>query len=536
MRNPKSTIGMVTATSLSLIITTFPATTHAQLCNPIETDKLTVPYGVDGENFGNALAISGDLAVIGEQFNFDDASDSGAAYIMRFDGANWVLEAKLQAYDAQAYDQFGFDVAISGNTVLIGTPYDDDQGKNAGSAYIFRYTGFKWVQVTKLQPADVAEDDRFGTAVALLGDTAFIGSPMDDDRGVRAGAVYVFKYNGSDWVEHHKIQPPDLEEGEDYFFGMALAATRFTLIVGAQGDDESSKNSGTAFVFRNDGSEWVKHAKLKASDREPGDSFGSAIALTDNSAIIAASYDRDHGEYTGSAYVFRRTNEQWVEEAKLTASDGHRRQFFGRSVAILDDNVVVGAPGDEVNGYKAGAAYFYHFDGFNWNQNAIRRPSDGMKTDYFGSAAALIRDTALIGASGYTDSAINPGAAYVFDLNCPQQTCLQLNVQNLVANQNATFTIIGGERGYLGITVYGLRAGNTTVKNYADFCATFGIKDLNQNKTIGPTNKHFDADGQITFDINIPAHLTGQHLFFQSAQQGTCPDECTSNLLELVVQ
>ena len=161
---------------------------------PIEAAKVLAVDGAAGDQFGYSVALSGDTAVIGARFDSDDVNglESGSAYVFVRTGTNWSQQAKLLAADGAALDRFGTGVSISGGTVVIGVPSDDDSGTDSGSAYVFKRNGANWVQNTKLLPDDGASDDRFGIAVSVSGDSIVVGSDQDDDLGDRSGSAYVF--------------------------------------------------------------------------------------------------------------------------------------------------------------------------------------------------------------------------------------------------------------------------------------------------------------------------------------------------------
>jgi hypothetical protein len=138
------------------------------------------------------VAIDGNTALIGAYGDDDNGDYSGSAYIFRFNGSTWVQEAKLLASDGAAYDYFGYSVAIYGNTALVGAESDDDNGSSSGSAYIFRFNGSTWVEKPKLLAPDGAAWDDFGHSVAIDGNTALVGAYGDDDKGDSSGSAYVF--------------------------------------------------------------------------------------------------------------------------------------------------------------------------------------------------------------------------------------------------------------------------------------------------------------------------------------------------------
>ena len=225
--------------------------------------------------------------------------------------------AKLLASDGTAAELFGYSVAISGDTAAIGAFHDNDNGDDSGSAYIFRFNGSSWVQEAKLLASDGADDDWFGYSVAISGDTAVVGAYGDDDNGNLSGSAYIFRFNGSSWVQEAKLLASDGAEGD--WFGFSVAISGDTAVVGAYGDDDNGDLSGSAYIFRFDGSSWIQEAKLLASDGAMGDYLGLAVAISGDTAAIGAYHDDDNGDDSGSAYIFRFNGSSWVQEAKLLA-------------------------------------------------------------------------------------------------------------------------------------------------------------------------------------------------------------------------
>ena len=157
--------------------------------------------GAADDQFGGTVAVAGDRAVVGARFHDDNGDSSGSAYVFRYDGTGWVEEAKLTASDGAADDEFGGSVAVAGDTAVVGAPFHADNGSTSGSAYVFRYDGTDWVEEAKLTASDGAADDQFGGLVAVSGDTLVVGAEGDDDNGSFSGSAYVFHYDGTGWVE-----------------------------------------------------------------------------------------------------------------------------------------------------------------------------------------------------------------------------------------------------------------------------------------------------------------------------------------------
>jgi lysophospholipase L1-like esterase len=325
--------------------------------NAVTQEKLLASDGVADDRFGTLVALSGVTAVVGAQMS-GNPTIPGSAYVFRYDGSGWFEQAKLTASDAAADDRFGYVVAVSGDTAVVGAFRDDDNGTDSGSAYVFRYDGSSWIEEQKLLASDGNIGDSFGSWVAISGDTIVVGAYLGYDGGNRPGSAYVFRYDGSSWVEESKLAASDGEA--DDWFGVSVAVSGDTAVVGASGGDDNGTDSGSAYVFHYDGSSWIEQPKLTASDGAALDGFGLRVAVSGDTAVVGASGDDDNGENSGSAYVFRYDGSSWIEQPKLTASDGAALDGFGTGVAVSGDTAVVGAFFDDDNGTNSGSAYVFH--------------------------------------------------------------------------------------------------------------------------------------------------------------------------------
>jgi hypothetical protein len=170
-------------------------TTAASFYPGTEVAKLLASDGAADDEFGESVAISGDYAIVGAYRDDDNGTDSGSAYVFERDGSgNWAEVTKLLASDGAADDDFGESVAISGDYAIVGAPIDDDNGTDSGSAYVFERDGTgNWTEVAKLLASDGATSDYFGTSVAISGDYAIVGAYLDDDNGTDSGSAYIFE-------------------------------------------------------------------------------------------------------------------------------------------------------------------------------------------------------------------------------------------------------------------------------------------------------------------------------------------------------
>ncbi len=378
-----------------------------------EQDKLTASDGESGDWFGISVSIDGDYAIVGAR---DDDGGKGSAYVFKRTDAAWSQEEKLIASDGESGDWFGISVSIYGDYVFVGADADDNSnGVNAGSVYVFKRTGASWIEEARLKASDGTDNDYFGRSVSIDEDYAIIGAYYDNNI---AGSAYVFKLTGENWMEEDKLTASD-GEASDYF-GITHSIEGDYAVIGAYRDDNSNGvDAGSVYVFKRTGTSWMEQGKLIASDGEAGDRFGIEVSMDGGYAIIGAYYDDTN---TGSAYMFKRTGEDWTEEDKLTASDGGIDNFFGRSVSIDGDYTIIGAWGD--NSF-AGSMYVFKRTGTSWVEQDKLIASDGESGDRFAYQVSIDGDYAIAGAY-YDDNnnGIEAGSAYVFkkhatpDLNC----------------------------------------------------------------------------------------------------------------------
>ncbi len=380
--------------------------------------KLLADDGAQGDFFGYSVATFGDIALIGA-FKNDNVKgvDAGSAYVFTRSGNIWRQQVKLTALDGAANDTFGGNVALFGDTAVIGAMRDDDKGDNSGSAYVFTRSGGDWNQQAKLTAADGSHGDAFGQSIALSGDTLVIGAPHDGDQGDDSGSVYVFTWSGTVWKQQAKLTAADGAQGD--VFGISVALSGDTIVVGADLNDEKALNAGAVYVYTRSGSSWSQQAKLTAADGAETDIFGVRVALSGDTALISARRDDDDvmGIDAGSAYVFIRTGTTWRQQAKLTAHDGAEDDRFGRSVALDGDTALIGAMFQDNKGDNSGSAYVFTRSGNIWSHQAKLTAADGAADDVFGWSVAIFGDTALVGATRNDDKGNESGSAYVFGIN-----------------------------------------------------------------------------------------------------------------------
>lgn len=390
-----------------------------------ERAKVVASDGAAEDRFGSSVSLSENTVLVGSPS--DDTTrggDSGSAYVFVRVGSNWIQQAKLTSGDGATGDEFGSAVAVHGDVALVGAPSGNtiNGGGDAGSAYFFMRTGGLWSEQAKRTAYDGNPIDRFGSAVALEGDLAMVGAARDDSERSTAyddGGVYLFSRSqlplvGASWEQRAKLT---IRDGTiDDTFASSLALSGDTVLVGVPRDDMAYGNdggsyydrydAGSAYVFVLTGNFWKQQAKLTARDSDTPHLFGASVALSGDIALIGAPGDIDHTPFqgTGNAYIFVRRGRVWSQQAKLDSGDGASRDQFGYSVALDGQTALVGAPGAN---NAAGSAYVFVRDSQSWVRQKKLPDDEGLPGDQFGHSVALSGNTALIGAPGYE-------IAYVF--------------------------------------------------------------------------------------------------------------------------
>ena len=427
-----------------------------------------------GDNFGWSVAVSGDTVVVGtrnEDSNAtgidgngadNSATESGAAYVFVRSNGQWTQQAYLKASNTGDGDQFGFSVAVAGDTVAIGAPFEDSSatgvngdGSNnsateSGAAYVFVRSGATWSQQAYLKASNTGGGDQFGFSVAVSGDLVIVGAPNEasnatgvngnqaDNSAELAGAAYVFVRSSAVWTQQAYLKASNAEEFDQ--FGWDVAASVGTVLVGAPYEDSSSigvnndqtndevTDSGAAYAFASSNGVWSQQAYLKASNTGPSivtgepDSFGYSVAISADTIVVGAPYEdsnatgvngsgsNENAVDSGAAYVFVRTSGSWGEQAFLKASNTGAADSFGWGVAVSGNTAVVGAAfedsnatgvdGDGANDSApgAGAAYVFVRSGVAWSHLAYLKASNTGAQDAFGVSVAIQGGTIAIGA------------------------------------------------------------------------------------------------------------------------------------------
>ena len=511
----------LTLTLLVLIASSITfAQTFTEVLKTVGSDR------ADSDRYGYDVDIHGDYAAVGA-YGKDFSENEGVVYIMERTGINdWTEVQILENSDQEAYDRFGYAVAIFGDLLVVGAygEDEDETGSNsmskAGSAYIFeRDAGGTWNEVQKIVASDRTAGDEFGWSVAIYDSTVVVGAHTEEHDEVGAnpihhsGSVYIFDRNSSGvWEQTQKIvaseRAPDIVypggySGEDFSdqFGGSVGIWNDWMIVGAHHHDygpgltSALWSSGAAYIFERSGGVWTEVQKIQNFDRESWDRFGFDVAI-DTNIIVVCSYSEDEEEdgitgsttNAGSAHIFERDGGGiWTQVDKIVADDRDAGDHFGWSLDVHNDWIVLGCHSDNHDEFDAdyledaGSAYIFEkVAPGDWEQFQKIDASDRQEYDDFGVSVAIWDYTIMVGSQyqdydetggSFVDEA---GAVYVYS----SILCEDTTVSN-------TLTICAGQEHVVGSSTYTSSGVYTDILTKSDGCDS--VVTTNLTVTPAPT-------------------------------------------------
>lgn len=351
--------------------------------------------------FGSSVAISGNRVVVGAFLDDTIAVDGGAAYV--FDATTGALERTLSHPAAADFDYFGAAVAISGNIVVVGNSRGDVGAIDAGAAFVFdASTGLLMQTFTNPTPANF---DYFGHAVAISGDTVAVGAYRDDTGTTNSGAAYTFSLSSGNLL-HTYINP---SPGAGDNFGFALGINGSSLVIGAYRDDAGGTDSGLAYQFNAANGSLVR--TLNNPTPSPGDFYGASIAVGANAFIVTAYWDDAVALDAGTSYTYSLSTGQ-VQHA-ISSPVASASNYFGYSVATSGEWVATGAYLDDASGIDSGTVYI-HNGAAGSLVRALTNPTPAAY-DNFGYSVAMSNSLVVVGAPRDDANASDSGAVHIFD-------------------------------------------------------------------------------------------------------------------------
>ncbi|KAA3598077.1 MAG: hypothetical protein DWQ06_13345 [Calditrichaeota bacterium] len=378
--------------------------------------KLVASDGAKNHYFGKSVAIDNEYAVIGASWTEDR---KGSVYIFSKDENMWIEETKLVASDGETEDYFGEEVDVSGDFVIVGSPYDDGLYKDSGSAFIFHRTGGKWTLQEKLNSDAYFSRNNFGQSVSIDGNYAIIGASGDNDVPEGSGSAYIFVRSGTSWNQQAKLTAKIPQKNAH--FGTSVSISNNYAIIGAPFENYSNKENesvGAVYVFKRIGKKWLQTTKLSAKGTRSS-SFGKEVSISGDNIIVSAKTTFKENSI-GAVYIFHKNQNKWLLESKLISEQLKEtnakinRVFFGSSVTINENYAIVGAMYSGFKEKTTGSASVYHRVNKKWLLLSIIRSSDIAPLDYFGCAASISKNYYIIGAAWKESKEFGTGSAYIY--------------------------------------------------------------------------------------------------------------------------
>ena len=356
-------------TSVCLAVVSFGVGTAFAGIGAEQQGQLSPPQPESRAFLGQAVAVQGDTAVVGSPGrDVDGNTRAGSVFVYTYDGSTWTRQQELTSPDPERDGFFGRSVAIDGDTLLLG----QSSIGGASSVHVFTRSGGTWSrqQILTMDEPDVSPEPAYGLEVALEGDTAFLGAPLQRGDNSIAGFVYVFTRSGGTWSQAQRLSASDASAEAQ--FGDSISLDGDLAVIGAPALDSSVNGAGAVYTFQKSGGTWSQQQKLTSPDPKEYAHFGSDVSLDGSMALVGArSPSAFSPARPGAAYVFEQSGGTWNLTQQLSACDGSEDDQFGRSVSLRQDLVLVGASGAEVRPPMAragddGAVYAYTTQGGSW--------------------------------------------------------------------------------------------------------------------------------------------------------------------------
>tara|TARA_B100000902_G_scaffold193050_1_gene184475 strand:- start:72 stop:9053 length:8982 start_codon:yes stop_codon:yes gene_type:complete len=381
-----------------------------------QTQTLVPTSGDANDVFGSAIDLNDDFIIVGD--HNEDANNKGTVYVFNNNGNNtWGSSNnendKLRATSRVNNALFGTSVAISGNTIIVGAPGEDVTANatadDTGCVYVFTYSGSAWSQSQRLTASDAAAGDKFGTSVAISGNTFIVGAPNEN---TEAGQVYVFNYDSSTWSQNSILAASS--RVTNAYFGNNISIFNNQIFISAYGEHQTAgstaDNTGCVYVFNYNGSSWYQTQRLTASDATADDKFGSSLCVSNDILLIGAPEENTE---QGQVYIFNYDSsaKNWSQDTSNILQADSRADYvfftyFGYSVGFSNNKIIVGAYKTGTN--KGKIHEFYYNNSTKYIGPIIDGDADN---DLFGQTLKVHNDKLIIGVPGDNSG---EGAVYFY--------------------------------------------------------------------------------------------------------------------------
>ena len=440
----------------------------------VEHSKLLPSNGAKNDEFGSSVSIFENRVLVGAPGNDAGEQEAGAAYVFEYDGNNWIETTLIIATNSGENDLFGGSVSIYNDYAVISSVQDDSIAVNSGAVYVFEYKN-DWVENAILKATDAESDDQFGCDVSVSGEYIIVGAKHEDSDGNNSGAAYIFERddNLGNWFQSEKLTVNNPETESE--FGASVDISGNHLIVGSPKKDTNGQDYGIAVVYSRSGNIWVEEQEIQPDGLHPYIEFGTRVSISANYIAVGAPYSFPLQPDEGTAFIFRNDGQEWSLQSSLNASNSEVDNFFGSAVAIYGHNVLIGAYGTDNPLIDLGQSYVFKLDAglpLNYSACAVEFDPPSSFDNCDGEIEGIIEETSSYIGLGffeilwsYTDSSDNTSYQYQMvqtlqdtidpEISCPFELVLFLdNSGNLIVESANTLVSSDDNCGMLTVDYF----------------------------------------------------------------------------------
>ncbi len=382
-----------------------------------DLDELNRSSSNSHEHFGWTMAITEEWLVIGSPHSETSAGlDAGKIVVYRKDGASWNEFQVIENQNGDTFQNFGFAIDMSTSVMVIGAIGTFQSGPFTGKAFVYEFDGTTWSLTAELESDAPAAGHYFGHAVATNGNRIAVSAIKANGLVESTGAVYVYEKSNDVWSLTNTLTADDGSTNDNFGYDIDMNV-HGRIVVGAPNQTDFIDKSGAVYVFDTSESGYDQTAKLKVFDRTEKDYFGTSVSINRND-IVAGAYLADGStNNSGAAYFFRLDGENWTMEQEIFSLEGELNDYFGRTVAMSDFRLVIGAPKTNVeDGNDVGSGYYYEKEGGLWVLKQSFEDPNGSDHNFFGAALAVSDFDLAIASKLYDGQSDDGGTVYTSGL------------------------------------------------------------------------------------------------------------------------
>lgn len=394
--------------SLLILVFSFVGIANAQ-------DAILYPSDLySNYNFGASFSTCGSNLAIGTRGGGVVIAE--AVYVFNKQEDEWIEETRLVAPDTIGIKCFGCAIAVSNNNILVGAPSDDENGTDSGAAYVFTRENGSWLSQGQITPLDATAYQIFGSYLAIDGDRILIAATGDNINGLSfSGSAYIFRKEGEEWIQEAKLIPSD--PTANAIFGNSVSLSGDYAFVGAvRALNEDAATSGAVYIFKRVGDEWIEQSKLIPPDGMQNDGFGKVIAKGDTLFVGAVRGVGDNEYYKGAGYIYVKDGEDWIQLQKIISSDEENTNKSLRGYGFSGEYIALSS----ADNTECAPVYLFKKNGTIWEEIQVFTGL-GQFDERFGHGIDLTNEYLFVGARHsdfYSDNdTISTGGVYVFDLD-----------------------------------------------------------------------------------------------------------------------